>query len=64
MKSQWKHSLIYHVIFEKKWKTLALVLKVRDLTNDLVDERNQKLREKCSNMLLLWKQRFGPQATY
>ena len=48
----------------KEWKNLALVLGVRDLTNDLVDETNQKLREKCYNMLLLWKQRFGPQATY
>lgn len=44
----------------KEWKNLSLVLGVRDLTNDLVDETNQKLREKCYNMLLLWKQRFDP----
>ena len=48
----------------KEWKNLALVLGVRDLTNDLADETNQKLREKFYNMLLLWKQRVGPQATY
>ena len=48
----------------KEWKNLALVLGVRDLTNDLADETNQKLREKFYNMLLLWKQRIGPQATY
>ena len=48
----------------KEWQNLALVLGVRDLTSDLVDETNQKLRENYYNMLLLWKQRFGPQATY
>lgn len=48
----------------KEWKYLALALGVHDVTNDLVDDRNQTLRENCYNMLLLWKQRFGPQATY
>ena len=48
----------------KEWKNLAFALGVRDASNDRVDERNQTLREKCYNMLLLWKQRFGPQATY
>ena len=48
----------------KEWKNLALALEVRDVTNDLVEERNQTLRENSYNMLLLWKQRFGPQATY
>lgn len=48
----------------KEWKNLALALGVHDVTNDLVDDRNQTLRENCYNMLPLWKQRFGPQATY
>ena len=48
----------------KEWKNLAFALGVRDATNDRVGERNQTLREKCYNMLLLWKQKFGPQATY
>ena len=48
----------------EEWKYLAFALGVGDAKNDRVDERNQTFREKCYNMLLLWKQRFGPQATY
>ena len=47
-----------------KWKNLARALGIPEAHIEVVDEENRKVVEKCYNVLLLWKQGSGHQATY
>ena len=47
-----------------KWKNLARALGVPEASIEVVDEESRKVLEKSYNLLLLWKQGRGSQATY
>ncbi|KAJ7393840.1 hypothetical protein OS493_003507 [Desmophyllum pertusum] len=47
-----------------KWKNLARALGIPESNIEVVDEESRKVLEKCYNLLLLWKQGRGSQATY
>lgn len=48
----------------KDWKNLGHALRVCEAEINLIDEENQQLFEKCHSLLLLWKLKLDPHATY
>lgn len=47
-----------------KWKNLARALGVPEANIEVVEEESRRVVEKSYNLLLLWKQGRGSQATY
>ena len=47
-----------------KWKNLARALGIPEANIEVVEEENRRVVEKSYNLLLLWKQGRGSQASY
>ena len=48
----------------KDWKNLGHALRVGKAEINLIDKENQQFFEKCHSLLLLWKLKLDPHATY